>query len=133
MEQLFEAFGIDAKLIAVQILNFTVLAGLLTYLLYKPILKMLADREEKIAQGVRDAEEAAVARAAAEDSRKEILANAHHEAEDVTARARAHAEGIGDETVKKAEAKAESIIEDAKAKGVEIAARARAESGGVPR
>ena len=30
----------------------------LTYLLYKPVLKLLKEREEKIAKGVKDAEEA---------------------------------------------------------------------------
>ena len=128
MDQLIEAFGIDAKLIAVQILNFTVLAALLTYLLYKPVLKMLSDREATIRTGIKDAEEAAVARAEANESRKEILAEAHGEAEEVTLRARTHAEGIHAEAVKDAEDKAAAILADAKARGEQIAERARTES-----
>ncbi|MEX0918208.1 MAG: F0F1 ATP synthase subunit B [Candidatus Paceibacterota bacterium] len=128
MEQLLEAFGVDVKLIVVQILNFTVLAVVLTHFLYKPVLKILSEREEQIKQGVKDAEEAAAARAAADESRKEILAAAHGEAEQVASRARAHAEEIGDTTVKQAEEKAASIVAAANVKSEQIAERARTES-----
>lgn len=128
MEQLLEAFGIDAKLIVIQILNFTVLAVVLTYFLYKPVLKILREREEKIRQGVRDAEEAAAARALADESRKEILATAHSEAEEVAVRARTHAEEIGGTTVRQAEEKAASIVAAANVKAEQIADRARSES-----
>ena len=58
MEQLIHAFGIDARLILLQVINFGLLMAVLSYLLYKPVLKVLAERQEKIAQGVKDAEEA---------------------------------------------------------------------------
>lgn len=128
MESLIHAFGIDARLIIIQVINFVVLAGALSYLLYKPVLRMLNDREEKIRRGLDDAAAAAASRADAEDARKEVLAAAHQEAADVTARARTHAKEIGSEATLKAETTAASIIEEAKAKGAEIARRAQAES-----
>jgi F0F1-type ATP synthase membrane subunit b/b' len=50
MEAIVEAFGIDAHLIIVQIVNFAILMAALGYFLYTPILNLLRDREEKIAQ-----------------------------------------------------------------------------------
>lgn len=91
MDSLIHAFGIDLKLIIIQIINFTVLAGVLTYLLYKPVLKILSDREEKIKQGISDAEKASKALAKAEDERKEIVGEAHRSAEEVSKRAEVHA------------------------------------------
>ena len=41
MEQLFEAFGIDWKLLLAQAINFGVLFLVLSYLLYKPVLSTL--------------------------------------------------------------------------------------------
>ena len=73
MEQLISAFGIDVKLITIQIINFVVLAGLLSYFLYKPVLKILDEREEKIKQGIADAEEAAVAKASAVSEKQALL------------------------------------------------------------
>jgi len=92
MEQLLQAFGIDAKLIIIQLINFGILAGLLTYFLYTPILNMLAQREEKIAQGMKDAEDAARAKAAANEEKKGILSAAHKDAESVGANAKTYAD-----------------------------------------
>lgn len=128
MDQLIQAFGIDAKLIVVQILNFTLLAAGLSYLLYKPVLKMLADREAKIRQGVLDAEEAAKARATADEERKEVLTKAHAEAEDINVRARAHAEEIETSIVEDARVKAAAIVAKAEATGEELRAQAKASS-----
>lgn len=119
MDQLIEAFGIDAKLIVVQIINFALLAGLLTYLLYKPVLKVMADREEKIAKGIEDAEKAAKTLEGAEDEKQVILTDAHKAAEDVTQRAKAHADE---------KAAAIAAVADEKAAGVVAAAEEKAEN-----
>lgn len=123
MDSLIQAFGIDIKLIVIQVINFTILAGVLTYFLYKPILKMLNEREEKIKKGVEDAEAAGVARNAAEGERKEIVAEAHQSAEEIGKRAEAHAKEVAaaaaaateEETAHKlqlATARAEAIAEE---------------------
>jgi F0F1-type ATP synthase membrane subunit b/b' len=57
MEEIIHAFGIDQRLIIIQIVNFAILAGALGYFLYTPVLRLLREREEKIAQGLKDAEE----------------------------------------------------------------------------
>jgi F-type H+-transporting ATPase subunit b len=128
MEQLITAFGIDAKLIIIQILNFGILMGLLTYFLYKPLLGMLNKREDKIAQGMKDAEAAAAARASADEQKKGILSIAHKDAEEVSAKAKVYADEQAVIIASQAQVKAESIITNAQAKSEEIKEQARKDS-----
>lgn len=128
MEQLIHAFGIDAKLIVVQIINFVILVVALSYFLYKPVLKVLADREEKIKQGIHDAEAAAKAKADADKEKQSILSAAHAEAESVATKAKSFADEKSEEIVAQARTKAESVVKDAEAKGEEIKAQAHKES-----
>lgn len=128
MEQLIQAFGIDVKLIVVQIVNFIVLMGALTYFLYKPVLKVLADREEKIVQGIKDAEAAAVSKADADREKQSILTAAHAEAETVAQNAKSFANEKSESIIAEAQGKAASVIQDAQTKSEEIKAQARRES-----
>ena len=114
MERFFTEFGVNLPALIFQIINFLLLLYLLNRLLFKPLLKTLDERQARIGQGLKDAEQAArdreLARAErgaaldearreaqtmiqratkiAEDSRNEIVAAARSEAERVTARAR---------------------------------------------
>ncbi len=128
MEQLIHAFGIDARLILIQVVNFGLLMAALTYFLYKPVLKVLAERQEKIAQGVKDAEEAGKAKAEATEEKKTVIAAANKEAEAMTARAKEHAVVKADEIVAAAHAKAEQATKDAALRSEEIKAAALKES-----
>lgn len=128
MEQLIQAFGIDAKLIVIQIINFFVLMAVLVYFLYKPVLKLLSDREEKITQGIKDAEAAAAAKAQAEEQKQTILSAAHAEAETVAQNAKSFADEKSEAIVAEARSKAEHVIKDAETKGAEIKTRAQKES-----
>jgi F-type H+-transporting ATPase subunit b len=128
MEQLIQAFGIDAKLIIIQLLNFGILAGLLTYFLYKPLLNILKQREEKIAQGMKDAEGAAKAKASADEEKRGILSIAHKDAEAVGAKAKSYADEKAAVIASKAQIKAEGIIKNAEAKSEEMKEQARKDS-----
>ena len=128
MDQLISAFGIDLQLIVLQILNFGLLAAGLTYFLYKPVLRLLKERQQRIEQGIKDAEKAEKMRANAEDEKQEILAAAHNEAKEVAARAKVHAEEKGKEIVKQAEQKAGQVVDQAKLAGEEIKTRSLKES-----
>jgi F-type H+-transporting ATPase subunit b len=128
MEQLIEAFGIDAKLIVIQIINFVVLAGLLSYLLYKPVLKILADREEKIKQGIADAEAAAKANSQATTEKQAILAAAQKEASAIDARAKDYGKQKTEEMMAQATAKASEVISEAENKSAQMKAQALKES-----
>ncbi|MDA8596714.1 F0F1 ATP synthase subunit B [Candidatus Pacebacteria bacterium] len=128
MEQLIEAFGIDARLIVIQIINFALLAFLLSYFLYKPLMRVLDEREAKITQGIKDAEAAAAERSNAEDEKRAILTDAHKEADNIALRANTHAEEKAGEKVAAAEDKAATIVKAAEAKSEELKAKAEKDS-----
>ena len=111
--EFFNQFGVDLPKLAFQVINFLLLLYLLNRFLFKPVLKLLDEREARIKKGLEDAEAAAhdrqlaqaereaamdearkeaqamIARATkiADDSRAEILAEAKEQAEKVTTRA----------------------------------------------
>ena len=128
MEQLIHAFGIDIKLITIQIINFLVLAGLLSYFLYKPVLKLLAEREAKIAQGITDAEEAAKAKESALTEKQAVLTEAQAQAQEIDARAKAFGKQKEEELLKEAQASAAAVIADAQAKSELLKVQARKDS-----
>lgn len=128
MEGILHTFGIDGRLIVIQIFNFVLLLAVLWYFLYTPVLKMLASREEKIRQGMEDAKKASEAREAAEGDKQAILSAANKEAEAVALRAKEHADVKASDIVASAEAKAQSVVKDAETKSEEIKIQARKDS-----
>jgi hypothetical protein len=69
MSELFATFGINGKLLVVQLVNFGILLAALTYLLYKPLMTLMEERAQFIGKGVKDAEAAQKKLAAAEADR----------------------------------------------------------------
>lgn len=128
MESLIHAFGIDARLIAIQILNFAVLAIALSYFLYKPIMRIVSEREEKIKAGIRDAEAAAASLKEAESQKGEVLSGAHKEAESVMARAKESAKNEAADIVKEAEKAAVDKVRQGEERGAALAEEARRKS-----
>ncbi|MCK4891918.1 MAG: hypothetical protein KAS78_04575, partial [Candidatus Pacebacteria bacterium] len=57
MLEIFSKLGLDYKLIIAQAVNFVLLLIILQRLAYKPILKMLNDRTEKIDKSLKQAEQ----------------------------------------------------------------------------
>lgn len=128
MQEIIHAFGIDWRLIVIQIFNFSVLAGILWYFLYTPVLNLLAERELRIKKGIEDAEAAGAALRHADSEKHTILTEAHSEASAIVARASVHAEEKGSEIVIDAQHKAERVAQDAAQKALEIKAQAYKES-----
>ncbi len=128
MQEILHAFGIDWRLIVIQIFNFSILMGLLWYFLYTPVLKLLAEREAKIKKGVEDAEHAATVRADAESEKAVIIKNAHTEAGTIFARATAQAEEKEKALVAEAQEKISRDLEHARKNAEEMKAQALKES-----
>ncbi len=128
MSQLFAAFGLRLPLLIAQAVNFGVLLVALWYLLYKPVMKTLAERAEKIASGVRAAEEAEQKLATADGEAAGKIHAAETEAEGIVAIARESAQEQRTQIVKDAEARASSIEQDAAARAQEERARVMRES-----
>jgi len=58
MQQLLSQLGVDWHLLLAQAVNFFLLLVVLRLFVYQPLLKLLRDRRQKIAEGVMKAEEA---------------------------------------------------------------------------
>ena len=128
MEALFATFGINAKLLLVQAVNFGVTLLVLWYFLYTPLLKMIAARKEKVAKGVADAEAAARTKAEIEASRSGVLSAAEKEAEGVVERAVEEGKGERATIVKNAQERSEALLLEARAQADEAKRRALADS-----
>lgn len=93
-----EALGINLGYLLMQIFGIGILILLLTGLVYKPMLKVLHERQAKIAKGLEDARQAAIARDSADADVKKILDEARAEAakvrQDATVQAENQANGI---------------------------------------
>lgn len=128
MSDLLAVFGVNWKLLLAQGINFALLLSILTYFLYKPILKMIDERREKIAEGVRTAEDAKNQLALAKTQSDKIVGDASKEAENLAKAARARAEEKGAEIVKSAEAQAQGVLSDATQRAEEAKRKAIKES-----
>jgi len=120
MSALFAAFGINWHLLIIQAVNFALLLSVLSYFLYRPILKIIDERRAKIAEGVRISEEAAKRLAEAKVEGEGLVGTAAREAEGLVAVARTRADEKSAELLKVAEARADSLLKDATARGEEL-------------
>src|SRR3990172_7182109 len=80
-----EKLGVNLGFFLVQLLNFLILAIILKVWALDPIVRMLNERKQKIAQGLEDARVAAEARANAEKEAEKIIAAAQVEGNKVLA------------------------------------------------
>ncbi len=117
MSELFDAFGVDWRLLLVQAVNFGILLGALTYFLYKPVLAMIEKRQALIVEGVRDAEAARKRLAQAEEERSGIVGSAAQEAERIVATARERGMEKEAAIVTHAHERAETLLKEAVERG----------------
>jgi len=80
-------FQINIFQVVIAAANFVVFLVLMWQFAFKPIQAMLTERRERIAQGLKDAEQAKRDRESAEQERLATLADARREANDILARA----------------------------------------------
>jgi F-type H+-transporting ATPase subunit b len=120
MSDLFSAFGIDWRLLVINLINFGLLLAALWYFLYTPLMNMLEERRRTMAEGVADAEEARRQLEEIEQSRAAMLAKAGSEADEVIASARVAAQAKGGEIVSASEASAHALLKDAEAQAQEL-------------
>lgn len=128
MAQFFEAFGVEWHLLLAQVVNFAIVLVALWYFLYKPVMKMLSDRQEMVAKSVREAAQVEELFSHADAEAEARVQAADAEAEKIVALAREAGLTTQSEIVKDAEARAERIAADAKARAAEDVAQAKRES-----
>jgi F-type H+-transporting ATPase subunit b len=123
MGEVFGRLGINGVLLLSQIVNFLILLFLLRAFLYRPILNMLAQRRERIAESMKEAERVTAAAREAEQEKAKVLEAARREAQEIRAQATRDAEKIGQEVRSRAEQEATDIRMKA-----QVDAQAQAES-----
>jgi F-type H+-transporting ATPase subunit b len=115
MQGIFQALNVSGWTFMFQVINLLVVIGVLYLLLYKPLSKVLADREAKIEGSLNDA---AAARAKAEEmftAYQQQLQGASQEAQEILDRANRMAEATRTEIVTRAKEEAGRVLEQTRA------------------
>lgn len=107
-------FGLQPALFVGQLVNFLIVLGVLWIFAYKPILKMLNEREARITKSVKDAEEIEKRVLANEKERAELLAAAQKDAQAIHAQALIDTEARKVEMVDAAKREVERVIQKGK-------------------
>ncbi|MGD1083971.1 MAG: F0F1 ATP synthase subunit B [Verrucomicrobiota bacterium] len=118
-----QRFGLDWAHFIAQVVSFSLVAILLRIFAYKPILKVLADRRQRIADSLADADKIKEELARTEAMKQETLDKAGAQATKLIEEAREAAGRVREEETQKAIAQAEQII--AKAREATALERAR--------
>lgn len=126
MGELFAAFGLDWKLLLVQVVNFSLLLVILWKFLYTPVLRMIDKRRGTIAEAVQKAEAADRRLFEAGEEGKSIVAGAGKEAEVLVAAGRSKASQEGAEILKRTQEKADQLLQEANLRGEEAKRQALA-------
>jgi F-type H+-transporting ATPase subunit b len=113
--EILKTFGVDPVLLGAQIINFLIIFYLLKRFLYKPVLGMLKKREDKIKEGMKQAEEARITLEKTLDQEKKILTKAQDEARKLIESAKVQAKDVGKEIEENTKRQAEKILLDARA------------------
>jgi F-type H+-transporting ATPase subunit b len=109
-----ETFGWNPWLFLSQVISFIAVALLLRRFAYKPILKVLHERRDRIEQSLRNADKIKEQLAEAEKRHSEILAKANAEAQKMIDEARQSAGAIATRKEQEAIAAAEQIMAKAR-------------------
>ena len=120
MEQIIDVFDIDWKMVVVQVVNFTLVLGVLWYVFYKPLTMLVEKRRAQIIKGVADAERVAVALQDVDAKRGEIVTQATIEAERILVTAQEQGKQKEAEMLKEAQVQCERILAEARVKAEEI-------------
>ena len=110
IEQIARTFGVDWPHLISQIISFSIVCVLLYLLAYKPVLRMLAERRQLIAQGLANTEKIKAELAKTEAQREEVIAQANVQASQFIEEARAAAARLREQETQKAIAAAEQIM-----------------------
>ena len=108
--QFLKDFGVEPLLFVAQIVNFLILLLILRKLLYKPVLRILEERREKISESLRKAAEIDEQFQEAQEKRREIIKEASDQADLLIAQSKIEAEKIHRDAINLARKDAEEFI-----------------------
>ena len=114
MDTLFKSFGIEGSLLFWQVINFGLLFAILWHLLYKPLGRLMNEREKKIKASLTEAESLAKKSSALEKEFKEKMTAQKAELEALYRKTLSEQEKIKKELKIQASKDAEKILAEAK-------------------
>ncbi len=109
-----EGLGINWQTLVAQLINFIILFALLTFLAYKPILKMMDQRSRKIKEGIEQAEHIKEHAAKAEEEVKKQLDAAKKHGQEIITLAMRTGEDLRQKAQQEAKQDAETLISRAR-------------------
>ena len=127
IEQIARTFGVDWSHLIAQMISFAIVCLLLYRFAYRPILKILAERRQLIAQGLANSEQIKAELARTEAQREEVMAQANAQATQYIEEARSVAARLQEQETQKAIAAAEQIVVNAHLAAAQDHARMLAE------
>ncbi len=113
MSEILSQLGVNWRLLLSQGVNFFVLLAVLTFFVYRPLLRVMEERQKKIKLGLKGAEETERRLAAIEGERVIILAAADKNALGVISAAESEAKKRAAEISAEAQKKAETTLKEA--------------------
>jgi len=127
IEEIARTFGVDWTHLVAQMISFCIVCILLQRFAYKPVLKILEERRQQIAQGQANAEQIKAELSRTEARRKEMLDQANVQANKLIEEARAAAARVQEQETQKAIAVAEQVMVKAREASAQERARMLAE------
>jgi F-type H+-transporting ATPase subunit b len=124
MEETLRQLGISWPKLLAQTLNFAIVLFVLQRYAYRPVLKLLEERRERIAESLRKAEEIDKLFAEAEARRKAIVSEANERASRIVEEAQKAAQEQGERYLQEALRQSQEIL----ARAQELARREREET-----
>jgi F-type H+-transporting ATPase subunit b len=108
--EIARTFGVDWPHLMAQVIGFSIVCALLYWLAYEPVLRALADRRARIADGLANAKRIEDRLAAVETERQHVLTAAQTEGARIIDEARAAGRRVTDRETARATAAAEQIV-----------------------
>ncbi len=115
--KLFEALGLNWKILIAQLVNFGLLIWILHKFGYGPIIKFIDERRKKIEKGLENAKLVEEKLKKADEAEKEIIISAKKEAQKIVSSSTELAQKNREEMIKKAEEEAQRILVSYEKKG----------------
>lgn len=109
--EIIKDFGINPILLLAQIVNFLILVFILNKIMFKPLLKVLDERRQKIAQSLKDAEQISQELIQAEKKGKDLIKEASSRADQIVNEAKETATQIRAEAQTAAKNEADKIFQ----------------------
>lgn len=114
MGALFDKLGINIPTLIAQVINFGILMGLLYLVAYKPVLRMLDQRAQRVKQSMDETDRIRQEAANAEEAYKKRIELASREGQEIVSRAAKTGEEVRVKAEQQAKQEAELLIQRAR-------------------